>query len=107
MKNFFVAEKGVISEPHEKLCCLKALSEHFSKTCVCTLDRGFDGNEYYKYFLRNNEKFVIWAKKNRNVIYNGKTQNIMEIENVTKGTTGWILWIRRERKQNARSVSFR
>lgn len=27
-------------------------------------------------------------------------------QNVTKGTTGWILWINMERKQNAKSVSF-
>ena len=84
-KVFSAAEKGFVSETHENICCLKSLSAHFSKTCVRTLDRGFDGNEYYKYFLNNNEKFVIRAKKNRNVIYNGKTQNIMEAAERYKG----------------------
>ena len=84
-KVFSAAEEGFISETYENLCCLKALSAHFSKTCVRTLDRGFDGNEYYKYFLKRNEKFVIRAKKNRNVIYHGKTQNIMDVANKYKG----------------------
>lgn len=84
-KVFSAAEEGFVSETHENLCCLKALSAYFSKTCVRTLDRGFDGNEYYKYFLKNHEKFVIRAKKNRNVIYQGKTQNIMDVANKYKG----------------------
>lgn len=84
-KVFSAAEKGFVSETHENICCLKSLSAHFSKTCVRTLDRGFDGNEYYKYFLNNNEKFVIRAKKNRNVIYNGKKQNIMKVAERYKG----------------------
>ena len=84
-KVFSAAEEGFISETHENLCCLQSLSARFSKTCVRTLDRGFDGNEYYKYFLKNHESFVIRAKKNRNVIYNGKTQNIMDVANKYKG----------------------
>ena len=84
-KVFSAAEEGFISETHENLCCLKSLSAHFSRTCVRTLDRGFDGNEYYKYFLKNHEKFVIRATKNRNVIYNGKTQNIMDVAKKYKG----------------------
>ena len=84
-KVFSAAEKGVISATHENLQCLKSLSAHFSKNCVRTLDRGFDANDYYRYFLKNDEKFVIRSKKNRNVIYNGKTQNIMDVAGNYKG----------------------
>ena len=84
-KVFSAAEKGVISATHENLQCLKSLSAHFSKNCVRTLDRGFDANDYYRYFLKTNEKFVIRSKKNRNVIYNGKTQNIMDVAGNYKG----------------------
>lgn len=84
-KVFSAAEKGFISETYENLYCLQSLSAHFSRTCVRTLDRDFDGNEYYKYFLKNHESFVIRAKKNRNVIQNGKTQNIMDVANKYKG----------------------
>ena len=45
---FSAEEAGFISETHENLCCLGILSEHFSKKCVRTLDRGFDANDYFR-----------------------------------------------------------
>lgn len=84
-KVFSASEAGFISETYENLCCLEALSEHFSPKCVRTLDRGFDANDYYRYFLKHGERFVIRAKKNRNVIYNGKTRNIMGVAALYKG----------------------
>ena len=84
-KVFSATEKGFVSENYENLCCLKALSGHFSPKCVRTLDRGFDANDYYRYFLKRGERFVIRAKKNRNVIYNGATCNIMEVASKYKG----------------------
>lgn len=84
-KVFSTAESGFVSMTHENINCLKSLSEHFSKSCVRTLDRGFDANEYYKYFLKNNEKFVIRAKKNRSIIYKNQTQNIMDVAKKYKG----------------------
>jgi len=84
-KVFSAAEEGFVSETCENLCCLKNLSEYFSPKCVRTLDRGFDANDYYRYFLKRGERFVIRAKKNRNVIYNGKTCNIMDAASKYKG----------------------
>ena len=84
-KVFSAAEEGFVSETHENLCCLESLSENFSPKCVRTLDRGFDANAYYRYFLQNGERFVIRAKKNRTVIYNGKTYNIMDVASQYKG----------------------
>ena len=49
------------------------------------MDRGFDNNRYYEYFIRNGENFIIRAKKNRNVIYNGETRNILDVANLFKG----------------------
>ena len=82
---FSAAEKGFISDTHENLCCLQSLTENFSSRCVRTLDRGFDANEYYRYFLKHGERFVIRAKKNRNVIYGGQTCNIMDVALRYKG----------------------
>ena len=84
-KVFSAEEKGFISETHENLCCLQSLTENFSSRCVRTLDRGFDANEYYRYFLKHGERFVIRAKKNRNVIYGGQTCNIMDVALRYKG----------------------
>ena len=84
-KVFSAAEKGFISETYENLCCLESLSQNFTPKCVRTLDRGFDANDYYRYFLKRGERFVIRAKKNRNVIYGGQTCNIMDVALQYKG----------------------
>ena len=49
------------------------------------MDRGYDANVYDKYFLKNNEKFIIRATKNRNARYKGKTINILKLANEFKG----------------------
>ncbi|MCB5560699.1 transposase, partial [Anaerosalibacter bizertensis] len=46
---------------------------------------GYDNNQFYEYFTNNNEKFVIRAKRNRDVIYNGKVINIFKLANKYKG----------------------
>lgn len=82
---FSAAENGFVSETYENLQCLQSLSENFGNKCIRTLDRGYDANEYYRYFLKKNERFVIRAKKNRNVIYNGKTMGILDVAKKYKG----------------------
>ena len=84
-KVFSAAEKGFISETHENIQCLKSLSSHFGNKCIRTLDRGFDANEYFRYFIKNKERFVIRLKMNRNVIFNNKTQNVLDVANKYKG----------------------
>ena len=78
-------EADFVSEDQEMLDCFKFLSGHFKKSNIRTMDRGFDNNRYYEYFIKNKENFIIRAKKNRNVIYNGKTQNILDVANMFKG----------------------
>ncbi len=78
-------EEDYISETNEYLQCFQYMSDHFSKNNVRTMDRGFDNNEYYRYFIENDEKFIIRAKKNRNVIYKGKTENILTVARRFKG----------------------
>lgn len=78
-------EKEFVSEDQEMLDCFGFLSKHFKKSNIRTMDRGFDNNRYYRYFIENNEQFVIRAKKNRNVKYKGKTENILEVANRFKG----------------------
>ena len=79
------AEKEFVSEDQEMLDCFKFLSGNFKESNICMMDRGFDNNRYYRYFIENGEKFIIRAKKNRNVKYKGKTENILEVANKFKG----------------------
>lgn len=78
-------ETGFVSEDNEILKCFEFLSKHFFKSNIRTMDRGFDCNKYYEYFIKHNEKFIIRAKKNRNVICKDKTVNILELANRFKG----------------------
>ena len=70
--------------------CLGFLSANFRKTCVRTLDMGFDAKDYYRYFLERDEKFIIRVKKNRDIIYKNKTCNIMDVAKNIKGITVWF-----------------
>ncbi len=84
-KVFSVPEKGFLSETDENLKCLHYLSANFKKTCIRTLGRGFDVKDYYRYFLKRDEKFIIRVKKNRDIIYKNKTCNIMDVAKKYKG----------------------
>lgn len=78
-------EADFVSEDNENIKCFEFLSRHFSKSNIRTMDRGFDCNRYYGYFIKQNEKFIIRAKKNRNVIYKNKSVNILELAKRFKG----------------------
>lgn len=78
-------DKAFISEDEEVLKGFKHLTQHFGKSGIRTMDRGYDANIYYKYFFKNSEPFVIRAKKNRDVIYKGETKNILEVAEQFKG----------------------
>lgn len=49
-KVFSSAEEGFVSKTYENLCCLQALSTHFSRTCIRTLDRSFDAKSIINIF---------------------------------------------------------
>lgn len=82
---FSSKEKDFVSEDNEIIKCFKFLSSHFSKSNIRTMDRGYDCNKYYEYFIKHSEKFIIRAKKNRNVIYKDNTVNILKLANKFKG----------------------
>ena len=82
---FSTAENGFESENTEYLNCFRFLSVHFSKENTRTMDRGFDNNLFYGYFIEQKEKFIIRAKQNRDVIYQGEKMNILILANKKKG----------------------
>lgn len=74
---YTATESGFVSEDEGTIKGLRFLSNHFKRNNIRAFDRGYDNNKYYDYLIKNDEKFVIRAKKNRDVIYNGKRMNIM------------------------------
>ena len=82
---YSASEKDFISEDAEVLKALKFLGKHFHKSNIRAFDRGYDANVYYEHLIDNSEKFVIRAKKNRDVLYNGKRINILTLAERFKG----------------------
>ena len=82
---YSASEKEFISEDAEVLTALKFLGKHFKKSNIRAFDRGYDANVYYEHLIDNSEKFVIRAKKNRDVLYNGKRINILTLAEQFKG----------------------
>lgn len=66
------SEQDFVSQDVEVLNGLRHLAKHFGKKGIRTMDRGYDANVCFKYYLKYNEKFIIRAKGNRNVNYKGK-----------------------------------
>ncbi|WP_213818394.1 hypothetical protein [Garciella nitratireducens] len=66
------------SENTETLKTLDFIRTYFENVGIKALDRGYDDNKFYKYFTKNEEQFVIRAKRNRDVIHNGKVINILK-----------------------------
>lgn len=82
---YSASEKDFVSADEETLKALKFLGRHFKKSNIRAFDRGYDANIYYGHLIDNNEKFIIRAKKNRNVIYEEKSINILTLANRFKG----------------------
>jgi hypothetical protein len=82
---YSASEKDFVSADDETLKALRFLREHFKKGNIRAFDRGYDANIYYEDLLDHKEKFVIRAKKNRNVIFKGETINILTLANRFKG----------------------
>ena len=78
-------EPGFISEDTEVLKALDFLSKHFKQGNIRAFDRGYDANIYYERLIDRKEAFIIRAKKNRNVIYKGKSINILTLAKRFKG----------------------
>jgi hypothetical protein len=79
------SEPGFVSEDNEVLKALTFLGKHFNKSCIRAFDRGYDANIYYEHLIKHSESFITRAKKNRDVIHNGKKINILELANRYKG----------------------
>ena len=82
---YSAAEQGFVSEDNEVLKALRFLGKHFGKNNIRAFDRGYDANIYYEYLTKNKEKFIIRAKKNRDVLYKGERVNILKLANKLKG----------------------
>ena len=82
---YSATEPGFVSEDNEVLKALDFIGHHFKKRNIRVFDRGYDANVYYERLIDQSEAFVIRAKKNRDVIYEGKGMNILALAKRFKG----------------------
>jgi len=82
---YSASERDFISADEETLKALRFLGKHFKKSNIRAFDRGYDANIYYEHLIDNREKFIIRAKKNRDVFYKGKRINILKLADKFKG----------------------
>ncbi|KUO71694.1 MAG: hypothetical protein APF77_07770 [Clostridia bacterium BRH_c25] len=78
-------EREFVSWDDEVLKGLKYLTKNFGGSGIRTMDRGYDANVYYKYFIKNKENFIMRTKKNRIAYYKGNKYNILELAQRYKG----------------------
>ena len=79
-------EEDVEKLTEENLKALKHIDKHFGKGGIRVMDRGMDDVKIYEHCRER--KFIVRAKVNRNVIYNGETMNILDLANKFKGKIG-------------------
>ena len=94
---YSAAEKGFLSQTHEVLCGLKFLTKRFGHGGFRVMDRGYDANDYMKYFISQKEKFIIRVKTNRVVLYKDKPVNIEELARRYKGKYAFTCTLRGEK----------
>ncbi len=74
-----------LSETDESLLGLKHLSKTYGNIGIRALDRDYDNIKHMKYFIKKKESFILRTKINRNVIWNRKIYNILDLINQFKG----------------------
>jgi len=84
-KVYSAHEEGFVSATDETLQALRFLRKHFRRNNIRAFDRGFDTNDFYEDLIDHRERFVIRAKKNRDVIYKGERINILSLAERYKG----------------------
>ena len=82
---YSAAEPNFVSEDDEVIKALDFTRKHFDKSCIKAFDRGYDGNIYYENLIKHGDNFIVRAKKNRDVIFNDKKINILDLASLYKG----------------------
>ena len=93
-------EPNYVSNNIETKKALTCIRTSFGSIGIKVFDRGYDDSELFRYLINNSEKFIIRCKKNRDVYFNNKKINILDIvkhsaneirSNFTKGSKTYAL----------------
>jgi len=74
-----------MSENAEIFKALDFLDEHFEKTNIRAFDRGFDRGKIFEKLIKTSVDFIVRLEETRNLIYKGKSINVLKLTNRFKG----------------------
>lgn len=80
----------------ETIKSIQAVKEIMKERCTFVVDRGYDADVIYNYFIEKNENkddFIICLKGNRNLLFKGKAKNVGKIASQRKGNENRIFRI--------------
>jgi hypothetical protein len=85
-EKIFSYEKDFVSVNDETFKALDFVEEHFSKENIRVFDRGYDSSIIInEKLLESGVRFIVRMTEKRNVIYNGKEMNILDVAKKFKG----------------------
>lgn len=94
--------KGFKSMNDETIKSIKVVKEIIKERCTFVMDRGYDADVFYNYFIEKNENkddFIIRLKGNRNLLFKGKPKNVEKIANQRKGKIRMNMYFKQKDKE--------
>ena len=73
---------GFKSMNDEMLKCIRSIKKFLKRRCTFVMDRGFDVDVFYHYFLKENEgkdDFIVRLTGKRMLLFKGKSKRIEEV----------------------------
>jgi len=84
-ENIYSYDKDFVSENAETFKALDFVGKYFGRDNIRVFDRGYDSKIVTSKLVESGVKFIVRMNDNRNIIHNGKTQNILEVAKQFKG----------------------
>lgn len=93
---------GFKSMNDEMLKCIRSIKKFLKRRCTFVMDRGFDADVFYHYFLKENEgkdDFIVRLTGKRMLLFKGKSKKIEEVAAQRKGKIRMNMYFREGDKE--------
>ena len=101
-KVYSTKSDGFKSMNDEMLKCIRSIKKFLKRRCTFVMDRGFDADVFYHYFLKENEgkdDFIVRLTGKRMLLFKGKSKKIEEVAAQRKGKIRMNMYFREGDKE--------
>src|SRR5699024_997166 len=101
-KVYSTKSDGFKSMSDEMLKCIRSIKKFLKRRCTFVMDRGFDADVFYHYFLKENEgkdDFIVRLTGKRMLLFKGKSKKIEEVAAQRKGKIRMNMYFREGDKE--------